>query len=54
MDRGACQATAHGIAESDTTERLSLSLIYHFTSHRILSGLKDKELWYQSSLEPLS
>ena len=26
MDRGAWQATGHGVSESDTTERLSLSL----------------------------
>ena len=27
MDRGAWQATAHGVAELDMTERLSLSLL---------------------------
>ena len=27
MDRGAWQATVHGVSESDTTEQLTLSVI---------------------------
>ena len=30
MDRGTWQATIHGVAESDMTERLSLILIFPF------------------------
>ena len=37
MDRGAWQATCHGIAELDMTERLStaqhITILYVFTAH---------------------
>ena len=29
MDKGACRATVHGVAESDTPEQLTLSLSYY-------------------------
>ena len=29
MDRGAWQATVHGVTESDTTKQLTLSLIFN-------------------------
>ena len=38
MDRGAWRATAHGLAELDRTERLTLSL---FTSTKLVKPLTD-------------
>ena len=39
MDRGAWRATVHGVAESDTTEWLTLSL--SFPLEACLGGLED-------------
>ena len=42
MDRGACWATAHGVAESDTTEQLHFMIKKHrllFLSHVFVAKL---------------
>ena len=50
MDRGAWRATVHGVAESDTTEWLTLSLSFPLEACLGGTGLEDSSPW-NSSIE---
>ena len=47
------RVTVRSHTESDTTERLTLSLIYHFALPEFFSAMRHKGLWNLSSLELL-
>ena len=45
MDRGAQQATVHGVAESDTTEQLTLSLSFFLIKKKWSVTITEKTYW---------
>ena len=51
MDRGAWQATVHGLKELDMTEQLTFSLFFHFSTVSIGHVLENADTQHYSTMD---